>query len=236
MASWLERAAGPHGIPLALVYLELVVALSLLATVLHFRSLKKTRDELAAVRLYFLAFFGLLLVAPGILTILTSTEPGSVLASYGWTFGRAGRGLALTAAGLPLAILAGFIGSRDPQMKTMYPFAKAACADARTFAGYEISYLFLYYLPWEFVFRGVLFLPLVPAVGLIPALAIQTTISTLLHIGHPDTEVFAAAGAGLVFGAIAYVTGSFFYSLVLHAATGIATDTFLFLRRRPGKP
>jgi membrane protease YdiL (CAAX protease family) len=235
MATWLEWAAGPSGLSLTLVYLELALALTLLATVLHFRTLRKTRDELAAVRLYFLAFFVLLLAVPCLLVALTSSAPRALLVSFGWTFGRAGRGLALTAAGLPLAVLAGFIGSRDPRMKKMYPFAKAACTDARTFAGYELSYLFLYYLPWEFVFRGVLFLPLVPAVGLLPALAIQTTISTLLHIGHPDTEVFAAAGAGIIFGAIAYATGSFFYPLVLHAATGIATDTFLFFRNRPGK-
>jgi membrane protease YdiL (CAAX protease family) len=118
----------------------------------------------------------------------------------------------------------------------MYPFAKAACASARTFAGYELASLFLYYLPWESVFRGVLFLPLVPAIGLIPALAIQTVVSTLLHFGHPNTEVFAAAGAGLLFGAIAYATGSFLYPLILHAATGIATDTFIFLRHDRGNP
>jgi len=232
--TWFERAAG-LSIPLALVYLELVIALGLLTTGLHFRRLLKKRDELAAVRLYFLAFFVLLLAVPCFLVFLTSSGPWAALASFGWTFGRAGRGLALAGAGLPLAVLAGFIGSRDPQMIKMYPFAKAACAAARKFAGYELAYLFLYYLPWEFVFRGVLFLPLVPAVGLIPALAIQTLISTLLHIGHPDTEVFAAAGAGLVFGLIAWATGSFLYTFILHAATGIATDTFLFLRRGRGK-
>lgn len=236
MAAWLERAIGPGGFSLALVYLELVIALTLLKTSLHFRALRKTRDEFAAVRSYFLAFFVLLLAVPCLLTALASSEPGATLASFGWTFGRAGRGLMMTAIGLPLAVLAGFIASRNPEMQKMYPFAKAACANARTFAGYELAYLLLYYLPWESVFRGVLFLPLVPAVGFFPALAIQTVVSTLLHIGHPDTEVFAAAGAGLLFGAIAYATGSFLYPLILHAATGIATDTFLFLRRGRGNP
>lgn len=236
MATWIERAAGPGGLPLALVYLELILALAFLTTGLHFRALRKTRDELDAVRRYFLAFFILLLAVPCLLVVLAASEPRAMLASFGWTFGRAGRGFTLAAFGLPVAILAGSIGSRDPEMRKMYPFTKAACADARTFAGYELSYLFLYYLPWEFVFRGVLFLPLVPLVGLIPALAIQTAISTLLHIGHPDTEVFAAAGAGLVFGMIAYATGSFLYPFILHAATGIATDTFLFLGRSRGNP
>lgn len=232
MAGWLERAAGPGGPALALVYLELVLALALVSTVLHFRRLRETRDELKAVRIYFLAFFGLLLALPCLLVLATAGRPLEVLASFGWTFGRSSLGAALTLVGLPVAVLAGYLGSRDPALQKMYPLAKAACADRRTFAGYEASYLVLYYWPWESVFRGALFLPLVPAIGLLPALAVQTTISTLLHIGHPDSEVFAAAGAGLVFGLIAYFTGSFVYPLILHASTGIATDTCLFLRRR----
>lgn len=236
MAAWLDMAQGPGGPAMALVYLEIVLALALLVTVLHFRSLRKTRAELTAVRLYFAAFFGLLLILPCLLVVLTSARPWELLASFGWTFGRAGLGAGLTLAGLPLAVLAGFIGSRDPAMDKMYPFAKAARVNARTFVGYELSYLVFYYLPWESVFRGALFLPLVPAIGLVPALAVQTAVSTLLHIGHPDSEVFSAVGAGLAFGLVAYFTGSFVYTLVLHAATGIATDTLLYLRRRPGRP
>jgi len=232
VAGWLERAAGPGGPSMALIYLELAVAFTLLTTVLHFRRHRETSLELKAVRRYFLAFFSLVLVLPIAIILLTAARPLETLSSFGWTFGRAGLGAALTLAGLPVAILAGFIGSRNPALQKMYPFAKAACADGPKFAGYELSYLVLYYLPWESAFRGVLFLPLVPAIGLVPALALQTTVSTLLHIGHPHSEVIAAAGAGVAFGLIAYFTGSFFCPLVLHASTGIVTDTLLFLRRR----
>jgi len=230
VAGWLENGAGLTG-PLRLIYPELALAFTLLVTVLHFRGLRRTRGELAAVRLYFVSFFALALAAPLLIAALTAPDLRAALAGWGWTFGRAGRGLALTAVGLPLAVLSGFIGSRDPEMRKTYPFAKGACAGVRTFVGYELSYILLYYVSWESVFRGVLFLPLVPVLGLIPALAVQTTVSTLLHIGHPDTEVFAAAAAGVVFGLVAWATGSFLYPLVLHAATGVATDTFLFLRR-----
>lgn len=231
MGGWLERTAGPD-LPLSAVYLELVLGMVLLATVLHFRRLRKTRPELLAVRTYFAAFFGLLLVVPCLIVILTAAEPLRTLASWGWTFGRAGPGLMIVAAGLPLAVLASAIGSRDPEMIRMYPFAKDACSSMRTFLVYQASYVLLYYLPWEFVFRGVLFLPLVPAIGLIPALVVQTMVSTFLHIGHPDSEVFAAAAAGFLFGAVAWLTGSFFYTFVLHAAAGVATDTFLYRRSR----
>lgn len=236
MAAWLETAFAAAGRTTGLVYLELALAFTLLPTVLHFRRRRETRGELKAVRAYFGFVFALVLAAPVLVVVLTAARPASVLAGFGWTFGRAGLGAWLTLGGLPLAILAGWIGSRDPEMQKMYPFAKAACDGPGRFAGYELAYLGLYYLPWESAFRGALFLPLVPAIGLVPALAIQTSISTLLHIGHPDSEIFAAAGAGLAFGLVAHVTGSFFYPLALHAATGIATDTFLFARRRRGRP
>ncbi len=147
MAGWLERAAGPGGLVLALVYAELAVALTLLATGLHFRRRREGAGEIEAVRLYFAAFFVLLLAVPCLFVVLAAERPLDALASFGWTFGRAGLGAALVLAGLPLAVLAGFLGSRDPAMRKMYPLAKAACADARTFAAYELSYLVLYYLP-----------------------------------------------------------------------------------------
>lgn len=234
MAAWLESAFGAAGRSTALVYLELALAFILLATVLHFRRRRETPAELRAVRTYFAAFFALVLAVPVLLVVLTAARPAAVLAGFGWTFGRSGLGAALTLAGLPVAVLAGFLGSRDAAIQRMYPLAKAVCRGTGPFAGYELSYLALYYLPWESAFRGALFLPLVPVVGLVPALALQTAISTLLHVGHPASEITAAAGAGIAFGLIAYFTGSFFYPFVLHASAGIATDTFLFLRRRKG--
>lgn len=232
MGSWLERAVWAGGPVAALVFLEMLAGLVLVSTVLHFRGARGRPEELAVVRRYFLSFFALLFALPVGIVFIAAARPWETLAAFGWTWGRTGRGLTITAACLPIAVLAGFIGSRDPGLRRMYPLAKAALADARTFAGYELAYLVLYYLPWEFVFRGALFLPLVPAVGLLPALALQAAVSTLLHAGHPGSEVLAAALGGLAFGLVAYFTGSFVYTFVLHAATGIATDTFLFLGRR----
>ena len=115
-------------------------------------------------------------------------------------------------------------------MKAQYPFSKEACAGLKKFVIYETCYLGLYYLPWEFLFRGLLFFPLIPAIGLLPAVAVQTTISTIYHFGHPDAEIFAALGGGIVFGLIAQATGSFLYTFIIHSLAGIATDSFLYFR------
>lgn len=218
------------------LYLYLAAAFPLMMTVFHHRTLLKKRGDYRAFLLYFTAFFALFLAVPVLIILIAAPDPRAFLASVGLTSGRAGRGLLITAASVPVALLAAVVGSRDPAMKGQYPFSKEACAGPKKFILYETSYLFFYYLSWEFLFRGILFFPLVAAVGLIPALTVQTIISTVYHFGHPDSEIFAALGAGLAFGLIAYATGSFLYAFIIHALAGIANDLFLYHRfHRPGR-
>jgi membrane protease YdiL (CAAX protease family) len=212
------------------LYLYLAAAFPLMMTVFHHRTLLKKRGDYRAFLLYFAAFFTLFLAVPVLIILFAAPDPRAFLASIGFTAGRAGRGLLLMAVSVPVALLAAVFGSRDPAMQRQYPFSKEACAGPKKFILYETSYLFLYYLPWEFLFRGILFFPLAAAVGLIPALAVQTIISTVYHFGHPDTEILAALGAGLIFGLIAYATGSFLYTIAIHAAVGIGTDSVLYGR------
>jgi len=220
---------------MAAVYAWLAAAFGLMITVFHHRRLAARLPDDRAYRLYFLLFFGLFMAVPLLLIAALAPDPAGFLAAAGLSAGDTRRGLLLLAAGTPLALLAAFIGSRDPAVQGQYPFSKRVCASGRAFAAYEVSYIFLYYIPWEFLFRGLLFFPLVGTIGLVPALAVQTALSTIYHFGHPDTEVFAALGAGFLFGWVASVTGSVLYTAVLHALVGVGTDVLLYrrLRRRP---
>ena len=215
-----------------LLYPYLALAFTLMVTVFHHRNLQRGRGELKAFLLYFAAFFLFFLAVPLVLILLSANEPAEFLRSIGLTVGRAGRGLALAAVAVPVCLLAALIGSRDPGLRKQYPFAKTACRTPAAFLAYETAYLVLYYLPWEFLYRGLLFLALVPALGLAPALALQTIVSTIHHFGHPDSEIWAACGAGLVFGLVAWFTGSFLYTIFIHALVGMTTDTFICWRGR----
>jgi membrane protease YdiL (CAAX protease family) len=218
------------------LYLYLAAAFPVMMTVFHFRTLLKKRGDYRAIMLYFAAFFTAFMALPVLGVLVTAPSPADFLRFVGLTPGHVGTGLLFAALGLPAALIVGFLGSRDPAMQAQYPFSKEACAGPRKFIRYEIAYFALYYLPWEFVFRGLLFFPLIPLVGLVPALAVQTIISTLYHFGHPPTEIFAAVGAGFIFGLIAYATGSIFTSALIHAEVGVATDAFLYFRRlRPAE-
>jgi len=234
MAISVETAAWP-GILLAWE----AVALTLLQTVFgRKRFLRISRDDLQAARRYFLSVFVLGLAVPLAAVFLLAAEPAEVLGGLGLRAGRWKLGLILSAAALPVGWILGKIGSSDPVMRAFYPFSKKAMADQPTFFGYEASYFLFYYTAWEFVFRGVLFFPLAASTGLLPALAVSTAASTLFHIGHPETEIFAALGGGFIFGLIAWQTGSFLYLIFIHAALGIMTDAHLFriaLKERKGR-
>ena len=214
----------------AVLYVYLSAAFALMITVLHHRRLLKKSGDYHAFLRYFAFFFALFFALPVLIVFTASADPGAFLASCGFTFGRSQKGFLFMGLSVPVALIAAFIGSRDPVMKAQYPFSKEACSNPKRFVFYEICYLVLYYLPWEFLYRGVLFFPLIPAIGLVPALAVQTLISTLYHFGHPDSEILAALGAGFIFGLIAYATGSFFYTVFIHALVGIGNDMFLYLR------
>jgi len=58
----------------------------------------------------------------------------------------------------------------------------------------------------------------------------QTMPSTMLHVGHPLSELFSAVAAGLGFGVLAWKTRSIVPGLLIHAAMGLGTDGLIVLR------
>jgi len=217
------------------LYAYLAVAFTLLQTVFSRSRLSARGDDYRKTLVYF-CFFSLLLFALPVAALLLADRAGlDFLAGVGLKLGRWRLGLVLVAAAVPLALTGALIGGRDRGLSRFYPFAPSACRDAKRLALYETAYLVLYYLPWEFAFRGLLFFPLAATVGLLPALALQTMLSTLYHIGHPASEIAAALAAGFLFGLIAYHTQSIVYTTAIHALFGISTDVASCLRRRRGK-
>jgi membrane protease YdiL (CAAX protease family) len=121
------------------------------------------------------------------------------------------------------------------------------------FFGHYAAYFFLYYAPWEFFFRGFLLFPFLVAAervfslgagagdgspddaaadaarGMVLAAVVlfQTIPSTMLHFGHPLSELTSAVAAGIIFGVLAWKTRSIIPGLLVHAAMGFGTDLFI---------
>jgi membrane protease YdiL (CAAX protease family) len=95
---------------------------------------------------------------------------------------------------------------------------------------YETAYVLLYYLAWEFFFRGFMLFPLARVFGGVNAILIQIIPSCLIHIGKPVGELTGSIIAGLILGGLALRTGSIWYGWIIHAALGVLVDLLVIFR------
>jgi len=104
-----------------------------------------------------------------------------------------------------------------------YPLTDLAGDGPLGFLAWEAAYL-VYYVAWEALFRGVIQISLGDRWGFLPAAALQTALTTLLHAGHPGLEILAACAAGPVLGWLAWRARSIWPVVLIHFAAGAATD------------
>jgi membrane protease YdiL (CAAX protease family) len=178
------------------------------------------------------ALSGLVLgLAPVVLArLLAGLRPGDL----GLGLGRARVGLAWLALGIPLAILAGWIGSDSGPVRAVYPLDAALSPELRHFAPHAVRQ-FLYFGAWEVLFRGVLLFGLRDRLGPLAANLLQTGLSVTAHFGRPLNETVAAIPAGLLFGWVDLRVGSVWYVAVIHWVVGVSLDYFILLHTIAGR-
>jgi membrane protease YdiL (CAAX protease family) len=128
------------------------------------------------------------------------------------------------------AVLIGVIGSFDPALVDFYPYGPEFVY--RRPLGHAAAYTILYYLPWEFFFRGVLILPFISERDgydqAMPGIALaQALPSALIHFGHPLSETLGAVIFGIAAGYLVFRTRSIWPGFVLHATIGIVLDLMI---------
>lgn len=129
----------------------------------------------------------------------------------------------------PLFVVGGFLSSRIPAVAAYYPINAAACDSGLSFAGHALTYL-LFYLGWEFHFRGFLQFGLRDSLGSTNALLVQVMASSMLHLGRPGLETFSAILGAILWGCVAYRTRSLLSGLGQHSVLGITLDYCLCRR------
>ena len=82
----------------------------------------------------------------------------------------------------------------------------------------------LYLVGYEFSFRGFLFFPLIPVMGLEATVAVNCALYALAHVYKGAGEAFGAFFLGILLCAIAYATGSFLVPLVVHIILALGND------------
>ena len=135
-------------------------------------------------------------------------------------------GFVFLAVGIPIALIAGYVGAGAEAIGGTYPMDPAVSRELGAFATHAFFY-FLYYLGFEYFFRGFLLLGTAEHLGPDVANLLQSSLATMVHIGHPTLEVAAAFPASLAFGWITLRTGSIWYALTVHWVVGVSLDWFL---------
>jgi membrane protease YdiL (CAAX protease family) len=233
--SMLSRAAAEiSGDQRVVLFCILGVSLMLFSSFLNLENMKKRiSGDFAAVLVYFACFFLLLFVLPVAYLRVARRDAEFLPASFGLTLGDWRLGLRIFLGSIPLSLLIAYLGSIDPAMKKQYPLSKESERSMGLFVVFEAAYLLLFYVAWEFTFRGVMLFGLL---GMLPpglagaalAVILQSIVSTVFHIGHPDLEVGGTLFAGVFFGAIAVITGSILTTIAIHAFIGILEDSFVY--------
>lgn len=171
----------------------------------------------------FLATFVLLAVLPALVVKLVFRER---LADYGVQLGNRLRTLRSMAVYAPLMIAAAYVASHNAAIAAAYPINRSAGASPAMFGLHALSYV-LFYLGWEFYFRGFMQFGLAGSLGKVNAVLVQVMASVLVHIGKPTIEIYAAIAAGILWGVLAFRTRSLLSGLVQHYLLGLAVDWFL---------
>lgn len=129
---------------------------------------------------------------------------------------------------IPVLVLpAIYFAAKMPDVQSEYPLAKSLMTDQTHLIVYQFAYIILYYIAWEFYFRGFLLFGLKDRFGVVNAILIQTISSCLIHIGKPEGEIVGSIIIGIIFGVIAIKTRSIWYVFLIHASIGVLLDLFI---------
>ncbi len=181
----------------------------------------------------------LYLVVPLLLSWLTR---GSFHRRYGFSLGDAKAGLAISGLFLAVMLPITWVVSHFAAFKGMYPLAGNSAfmltVDGKTsaswglFLAYELGY-FLYFVGWEFLFRGWLVNGLLPHFGRVGAILIQVAPFAVMHLGKAEIEALGSIVAGIALGILALRTRSFWYGALVHGTIAVFMD---FLSAWPSLP
>ena len=154
--------------------------------------------------------------------------------SFGLQKGNIKLSLILVLIALPITAICGLVTTLNPEMSATYPLVDLKVYGVWYYVILYFFSYFLYYVGWEYLFRGILLKSSKNKLGVYSAILLSTLVSALIHtsiagFGKPMVETLSAIPAGLIFGYIAHKTDNIYTSLFIHFFVGLFTDLFIFL-------
>jgi membrane protease YdiL (CAAX protease family) len=148
------------------------------------------------------------------------------LADYGVCFGNRVRTVRSFLVAAPVIALISYFAARNPSFWKEYPINHHAGASPQAFVLHALAYL-MFYLGWEFQFRGFMQHGLQDSMGVGNAILVQVMASVIVHLGKPVGEIYGSIVGGLIWGLLAYHSRSLLSGLLQHFLLGILLDWFI---------
>jgi len=121
-----------------------------------------------------------------------------------------------------------YFGAKNKDFISIYPLVKNSYGSVRNFLKAEFFYL-LYYIGYEFFFRGFLFMGIRKHIGDWEAMGVSLVATVLLHVNKPEGEMIMAILAGIIFPIIVRKMKTIWPIVIIHAYTGISLDYWIIL-------
>jgi len=194
---------------------------------------KYTFDEAAYKHIIFTKIFGF--VTMGILPVIVclilidqfsiadyglTIIPETTLFSLAWIGG-------LCALVVPLT----YFNAKKTKNHIQYPQIRSKIWNKKMLYMNALGW-FLYLFGYEFLFRGVLLIPVVDAIGVWPAIAINVALYSATHIPKGLDETIGAAPLGLVLCILTLMSGTIWIAFLVHVAMAW-TNSFTSLKYNP---
>jgi uncharacterized protein len=161
-----------------------------------------------------------------------------LLLAFRWRPAQVGIGLgdwklasAIAAAYIPLVAIGTWFLSADPAFMAQYPHLRQAAFDWEVFLIYQALFL-LYWIGWEYLWRGFVLFGTAPAFGPLIAIVVQAMPFALLHATKPPAEAYLSIVGGILLGALVWRCRSFWIAVPIHWAQMFILDLWCTLRWR----
>jgi hypothetical protein len=151
------------------------------------------------------------------------------LSKYGFSLGKPLLALLITILGIVVITPLVYLGARRPEFSYLYPLVKSAGNSPKDFLESAFFY-FLYYIGYEFCFRGFLFMGIKDDIGEWQALGVSLIATVMLHVTKPQSETVMAILAGIAFPIIVSRFGSLIPVILIHAYAGISLDYWVIVQ------
>ena len=164
-----------------------------------------------------------------IITVLILLIGKVNLKTYGFSFGKIRFWVPITVIFIVCMIPLIYWASGLEAFQKTYPMLPLAKKGITGFILAELSFA-LFFIFWEYFFRGYMLFTIEKRTGFLIANVIQAMAFAFMHLGKPELEVYSSLAGGLIIGWLAWRSKSFLPAFFVHWGIQATMDFFAVIK------